>query len=70
MDPTIDFKRIAVDIPDSIINSMIVTTGPRFEYRDFGNGFNKSIEIQKSIFKDKLKYIYCDKCKENNKLKK
>ena len=55
---------IAIDIPDNIVDNMIITTGPRFNSIDFENRIGNQLDVRKSIFKDKLNYVYCDKCKE------
>ena len=59
----IDDKKVAIDIPDEIYKNMIITTGPRFDKLLSSHEFGGIAGIKKSIFTDKLKYVYCDKCK-------
>lgn len=57
--------KVAVDIPNEIMNSLIITTGPRFIYNDRIKGFLSEWKVRKSIFDGKLTYIYCDQCIAN-----
>lgn len=56
-------KKVAIDIPNEIMKSIVITTGPRFK------NFIPDEEVadikgkKQSTFKGKLNYIYCDKCR-------
>lgn len=56
-------KNIAIDIPDEIIRSIVITTGPRFNTDISTTDFSEIMCIRKSIFAGKLNYVYCDSCK-------
>lgn len=57
-------SRIAVAIPEDVIDSIVVTTGPRFDKKFLDIVSLKSTHVEKSIFDGKLNYIYCDRCKK------
>lgn len=61
----IHYKAVAIDVPEYVIDSMIITKGPRFD----GNLMNRlkdeidrKMKTQSSLFFDKLKYTPCDGC--------
>lgn len=56
-------KKVAVDIPDDIMRSIIITTGPRFNKYTSIKEFDNVSDIRPSIFTGKLNYVYCDKCR-------
>lgn len=56
-------KKVAIDIPEDIMRSIIITTGPRFNKTVSRKEFKDVEEVRNSIFTGKLKYVYCDKCK-------
>lgn len=59
-----DDKKVAIDIPDEIIRSMIITTGPRFNGVISAKDYSEVADINESIFAGKLNYVYCDRCKD------
>ena len=61
-------KKVAVDIPDDVMKSIIITTGPRFN-KSIGKEFGDISEVRTSIYNGKLNYVYCDTCRKNNKEK-
>ncbi|MBQ6105722.1 MAG: hypothetical protein IJL03_07220 [Lachnospiraceae bacterium] len=65
LDNTIPNNRIAIDIPESVLGRMIITTGPRFSNNVDKAVFSDVGAIQKSIFTGKLTRIYCDVCNKN-----
>lgn len=56
-------QKVAVDIPDDIMKSIIITTGPRFNKNSSMEEFKGIEDIRSSIFAGKLNYVYCDRCK-------
>ncbi len=57
-----DVDRIAVAISNEVMDSLIVTTGPRFDEKVTGTDIKRATRVEKSIFDGKLNYIYCDRC--------
>ena len=53
---------VAIDIPDEIIKSIVITTGPRFNKSIIKEELAGIALINKSSFTNKLRSIYCDKC--------
>lgn len=56
-------KKVAIDIPEDIMKSIIVTTGPRFNKSISKEEFGEVADVRTSIFAGKLNYVYCDRCK-------
>lgn len=54
--------QVAIEIPDEIMNSIVITTGPRFKNSISNEQFKDVADIRKSIFAGKLNYVYCDRC--------
>ena len=72
-----ELKGILVPIPEYVLNSMIITKGPKLsendpEWVEIKNKFSKILghNIKESIFEGKLQYMACDRCeyKKKNKL--
>lgn len=63
LDSEILDKKVAIDIPDEIMKSIIITTGPRFNKTVSMEEFKGIEDIRSSIFTGKLNYVYCDRCK-------
>lgn len=68
------FSRIAIDIPDDVLKSIIVTTSPLFEGNledKLDQNVNQIKAIKQSLFSGKL-YVdsRCDSCKQNQRNKK
>lgn len=65
----LDYKLIGIEIPDYILENMIITKGPRFD----GNLLKrievkgKKLHIKDSCFRGKLGWVFCDTCKANQK---
>ena len=58
----IDSERIAVKLPKEILESIVITTGPRFDNYLIRKEFVKPVKIENSLYDGKLNYIYCDRC--------
>ena len=56
-------KKVAVDIPDDVMKSIVITTGPRFNKPIKKTDFEKASYVKSSIFTGKLKHVYCDTCR-------
>jgi len=61
----VNYKGIAIEVPDYVIDSMVITKGPKFN-GDLLDRIKKectrSMNTGSSLFYDKLNYIPCDKC--------
>ena len=55
-------KKVAVIIPDDVLDSIVITTGPRFNKPIKIKEFRNVSDVRTSIYAGKLKYVYCDKC--------
>jgi hypothetical protein len=62
------YDKIAIRIPDEVLDSIELVTGPRFEgtllskiHNEVDPEFNKN-RITKSYFKGHLNWVYCDSC--------
>lgn len=75
-------EAVMVEIPEDILNSFEFVTGPRFEgdlvlkikeiNPDFDLNefeFEQSNRVEKSLFYNKLNWVYCDSCDKNIKEK-
>jgi len=60
----IPYKKVAVRIPDEIIQS-IITMGPRFDKKHILQDFSGVAEVMDSMFFKKLNYVYCDRCRSS-----
>ena len=63
---TLGFRRVAIDIPDEVIDSLIITASPLFK-GDLQERLNqeiaKQLKTEKSLFTDKLNIkTPCEKC--------
>lgn len=62
---------VYVPIPESLINSIVITTGPRFnETRNLQKLYKivgSKIRIEHSKFRGKLHWVYCDDCGKDKK---
>lgn len=56
-------KKVAVNIPDEVMKSIVITTGPRFNKPIKKSDFKNVSNVKSSIFAGKLKYVYCDTCR-------
>lgn len=56
-------KKIAVNIPDDVMKSIVITTGPRFNKPIKKSDYKIVSDVKSSIFAGKLKYVYCDTCR-------
>lgn len=56
-------KKVAIAIPDEILKSIVITTGPRFNKAISKTDLPGVSDIRESIFKGKLNYVYCDRCR-------
>ena len=56
-------KKVAVNIPDDVMKSIVITTGPRFNKPIKKSDFKTVSDVKSSIFAGKLKYVYCDTCR-------
>ncbi len=71
---SVNYKGVAIDIPEYVIDSMIITKGPRFEgnlLERLEKEINQKIKIDSSLFYGKLKSTPCDGClykKDLNKM--
>ena len=57
-----DATRVAVSLPREILESIVITTGPRFAKQSINKRSVRPVSIEKSLFDGKLNYIYCDRC--------
>lgn len=63
------YDAVAIGLSDDFVNSVEIVSGPRFAgdlFTEIQNKINvemKKEHIHKSIFDDKLKWVYCDSCK-------
>lgn len=59
-------KAIFVPIPDEVLDTMIITTSPRFldkeKQDELINIIGSSKRISDSVLKSKLSWVYCDSC--------
>lgn len=64
------FKRVAIDVPDEVLDSMIITAGPLFVgdlERRLREEIQRELTSTKSLFCGKLKIKSpCDDCRSNN----
>ena len=60
--------QIAIEIPDEIMNSIVITTGPRFNKNISKDQFKDVAYIKESIFAGKLNYLYCDRCSRSQEI--
>lgn len=61
----IHYTGVAIDVPDYVIDSMVITKGPRFNgdlMERLKTEINRVIRTESSLFFDKLKYTPCDGC--------
>ncbi len=59
---------LSLPVPDEVINSMIVTKGPRFQgdlLSEFQNEINRIQHMKESLFFGKFRNIPCDFCKRS-----
>lgn len=54
---------VAIELTDELISSFIVVRSPRFSYS--GKPILNSVSYTDSIFKEKLTWVYCDKCRKS-----
>jgi hypothetical protein len=69
LDQDIHYEGIAVDVPDYIIDSMVITKGPRFNgdlMERIKVEVDREIKTQSSSFYEKLNYTPCDGCAYRN----
>lgn len=62
-------NKIAICIPDEVLNSIEIVTGPRFNKdsltrikKEYDSNFDNK-RISQSLFTNLLKWVYCDSCK-------
>ena len=61
-------KAIYLQLPESLLKQVIITTGPRFEKNvltSLPQKYRPYIKIRKSKFAEKLAWIPCDTCRNN-----
>lgn len=61
----VHYQGIAIDVPDYIIHSMVITKGPRFQgdlMKRLKAECRRDMKTESSLFYDKLKYTPCDGC--------
>lgn len=61
----IDYEGVAVDVPDYVIDAMVITKGPRFVgdlTERLQTEISRKMKTESSLFYDKLKYTPCDGC--------
>ena len=61
----VKYEGIAIEVPDCVIDSMVITKGPKFNgdlLERIKNECTRSMNTGSSLFYDKLNYIPCDKC--------
>ena len=63
-------EALSIDVPNHVINSMEIVTGPRFK-GDIITRLKQDIEVSfdnkkvdSSLFSGKLNWVYCDSCKK------
>lgn len=65
LDRDIHYEGVAVEVPDYVIDSMIITRGPRFKgdlMERLKGVYNQEIKAESSLFYNKLNYVSCDRC--------
>lgn len=68
----IHYEGVAVEVPDYVIDSMIITRGPRFQgdlMERLKDVYNQEIKAESSLFYNKLNNVFCDKCTYKSKEK-
>lgn len=68
-DPGEVHDAVSVEIPEDVLNSFEFITGPRFEknftkvLRNTTNNLRLRPKVKESLFTGRLKWVYCDSCK-------
>lgn len=70
MDKNIRCDRLAIGLPDDLIDSMEIVAGPRFSgnlSERIRQEVHRQFTTNRSLFSDKLNWIPCDSCPEKSK---
>lgn len=70
VDKSIECVGLAIELPDDLIDSMEIVTGPRFSgnlSERIRQEVHRQFTINRSLFSDKLNWIPCDSCPEKSK---
>ena len=70
MDKNIRYDRLAIGLPDDLIDSMEIVAGPRFSgnlSERIRQEVHRQFTTNQSLFSGKLNWIPCDSCPEKRK---